>query len=234
MAMESYFKEVGKYKLLTKDEEYALAAKIKKGCQRSREKLIESNLRLAISQANKFRKTPCEYEDLIMEANVGLCKAVDKFDHTKGFRFSTYATWWIRQSLLRFVSRASTVKFSSGMTSKIIKIRQAEKAYRDEFQVDPTDAELCELTGFDIVELGKLRQASMFPVNLDRPMYDGEGRTLGDTIADESASVTSTTDYKMIVDLIREKLSELTPQEERVIRLRFGIDTAPIVPTPTP
>lgn len=236
MALESYFKQVGKYKLLTKDEEYDLAARIKDGCKRSRDKLIQHNLRLAISQANKFRKTPCEYEDLVMEANVGLCKAVDKFDHTKGFRFSTYATWWIRQALLRYVARSSAVKFSSGTTSKVIKIRQAEKAYRDEFQVAPTDAELCELTGFDIVELGQLRQAAMWPVNLDQPMYsDGDSaKTLGDTIEDQSAEVVSQTDYKLIVELLREKLQELTPQEEKIIRLRFGIGkTAPNTVTPT-
>jgi len=227
MALDTYFKQVGKFKLLSKDEEVDLAEKIKKGCKRSREKLIEANLRLAISQANQFRKTPCEYEDLVMEANIGLCKAVDKYDHTKGFRFSTYATWWIRQALLRYIARSSSVKFSSGMTSKIIKIRQAEKSYRDEFDIDPTDSELCELTGFNAVELGQLRQAAMWPINLDQPLYSDDSRTLGDTIADDVEPLSSGIDYKMIVDLIREKISELTPQEERVIRLRFGIDNKP-------
>jgi RNA polymerase primary sigma factor len=235
MALDSYFREVGKYPLLTKDQEYELAARIRKGCQRSREKLIQHNLRLAISQANKFKKTPCEYEDLVMEANVGLCKAVDKFDHTKGFRFSTYATWWIRQALLRYISRHSVVKFSSGTTSKIIAIRKAERDYMAEFDVKPTDAELCELTGFDPIELGQLRQAALWPVNLDQPMYsDNEARTLSDTIADTTEELPSATDYKMIVELLREKLQELTPQEERVIRLRFGIASKPLnTPIPT-
>ena len=150
MSTDLYYKHVGKFDLLTRQQEYDLAAKAKGGCNKSRHLMVEHNLRLAIHIAKKYSKTKCSMEELIAEANVGLCKAVDKFDHTKGFRFSTYATWWIKQAILRYISRSTTVKFASGARNKIYKINIARKNYYEEFGNYPEDTELAVLLDMDI------------------------------------------------------------------------------------
>lgn len=224
MSTDLYYKHVGKFDLLKKDEEQALAKKASEGCIRSKHALVEHNLRLALHIAKKYSKTKCSMEDLIAEANVGLCKAVEKFDHTKGFRFSTYATWWIKQAILRYISRSTTVKFASGARNKIYKINIARRNYYDEFGCYPDDTELAGLLDMDIRELSELRQANQWPINLDQPIAGGEGRTYGDLIADTEAPDTSERlDHEQILDAIKARLSELKPIEERVMRLRFGI-----------
>ena len=224
MSTDLYYKHVGKFDLLKKDEEQALAKKASEGCIRSKHALVEHNLRLALHIAKKYSKTKCSMEDLIAEANVGLCKAVEKFDHTKGFRFSTYATWWIKQAILRYISRSTTVKFASGARNKIYKINIARRNYYDEFGCYPDDTELAGLLDMDIRELSELRQANQWPINLDQPIAGGEGRTYGDLIADTEAPDTSERlDHAQILDAIKARLADLKPIEERVMRLRFGI-----------
>ena len=146
MSTDLYYKHVGKFDLLKKHEEQALAKKASEGCVRSKHALVEHNLRLALHIAKKYSKTKCSMEDLIAEANVGLCKAVEKFDYTKGFRFSTYATWWIKQAILRYISRSTTVKFASGARNKIYKINIARRNYYDEFGCYPDDTELAAVS----------------------------------------------------------------------------------------
>ena len=224
MSTDLYYKHVGKFELLSKEEEFSLAAKAAKGCTHSRHLLVEHNLRLALHLARQYSKTKCSMEDLIAEANVGLCKAVEKYDHTKGFRFSTYATWWIKQALLRYISRSTTVKFASGARNKIYKINIARKNYYEEFGCYPEDTELAALLDMDIVELSELRCANQWPVNLDQPINSEAGRTYGDLIADDSLqSDEERLDHEQIIEAIKDKLSELKPLEERVMRLRFGI-----------
>ena len=224
MSTDLYYKHVGKFDLLKKHEEQALAKKAHEGCVRSKHLLVEHNLRLALHIAKKYSKTKCSMEDLIAEANVGLCKAVEKFDYTKGFRFSTYATWWIKQAILRYISRSTTVKFASGARQKIYKINIARRNYYDEFGIYPDGTELAGLLDMSIQELSELRQANQWPINLDQPIAGGEGRTYGDLIADEAAPDTSERlDHEQILDAIKARLSELKPLEERVMRLRFGI-----------
>ena len=224
MSTDLYYKHVGKFDLLTKQEEFDLAKKAKSGCTRSRHLLVEHNLRLALHIARQYSKTKCPMEELIAEANVGLCKAVEKFDHTKGFRFSTYATWWIKQAILRYISRSTTVKFASGARNKIYKINIARKNYYEEFGCYPDDTELAHLLDMDIVELSELRCANQWPINLDQPINSEAGRTYGDLIADDSLqSDEDRLDHAQIIEAIKDKLSELKPLEERVMRLRFGI-----------
>jgi len=224
MSTDLYYKHVGKFDLLKKHEEQALAKKAHEGCIRSKHLLVEHNLRLAIHIAKKYSKTKCSMEDLIAEANVGLCKAVEKFDYTKGFRFSTYATWWIKQAILRYISRSTTIKFASGARQKIYKINIARRNYYDEFGCYPEDTELAHLLDMDIRELSELRCANQWPINLDQPIAGGEGRTYGDLIADTQApDTTERLDHAQILDAIKARLSDLKPIEERVMRLRFGI-----------
>lgn len=224
MSTDLYYKHVGKFELLTKQQEYDLAEKAANGCIRSRHLMVEHNLRLALHIARQYSKTKCPMEELIAEANVGLCKAVEKFDHKKGFRFSTYATWWIKQAILRYISRSTTVKFASGARNKIYKINIARKNYYEEFGCYPEDTELAHLLDMDIRELSELRCANQWPINLDQPINSEAGRTYGDLIADESAECNEDRlDHMQIIEAIKAKLSDLKPLEERVMRLRFGI-----------
>jgi len=224
MSTDLYYKHVGKFDLLTKQQEYDLAAKAANGCTRSRHLMVEHNLRLALHIARQYSKTKCPMEELIAEANVGLCKAVEKFDHTKGFRFSTYATWWIKQAILRYISRSTTVKFASGARNKIYKINIARKNYYEEFGCYPEDTELAHLLDMDIRELSELRCANQWPINLDQPINSEAGRTYGDLIADDTLPDQSERlDHEQIIQSIKAKLTDLKPLEERVMRLRFGI-----------
>ena len=224
MSTDLYYKHVGKFDLLTKEQEFALAAKAADGCIRSRHLMVEHNLRLALHIARQYSKTKCPMEELIAEANVGLCKAVEKFDHTKGFRFSTYATWWIKQAILRYIGRATTVKFASGARNKIYKINVARKNYYNEFGCYPDDTELADLLDMPIQELSELRCANQWPVNLDQPINSEAGRTYGELIPDTDApDVGDQIDNESILEAIKSRLSDLKPLEERVLRLRFGL-----------
>lgn len=224
MSTDLYFKHVGKFELLSKEEEMELATKAAKGCTRSRHRLVEHNLRLALHIARQYSKTKCPMEEIIAEANVGLCKAVEKFDHTKGFRFSTYATWWIKQAILRYIGRSTTVKFASGARNKIYKINMARKGYYEEFGIYPDDIELADLLEMDIQELTELRCANQWPMNLDQPINSEAGRTFGEIIADDTIEdMGDRMDNENILEAIKSKLSELKPLEERVLRLRFGL-----------
>ena len=224
MSTDLYYKHVGKFALLTKQEEYDLAEKAANGCIRSRHLMVEHNLRLALHIARQYSKTKCPMEELIAEANVGLCKAVEKFDHTKGFRFSTYATWWIKQAILRYIGRATTVKFASGARNKIYKINIARKNYFNEFGCYPDDAELADLLDMSLQEVSELRCANQWPVNLDQPINSEAGRTYGELIPDTDApDVGDQIDNESILEAIKSRLSDLKPLEERVLRLRFGL-----------
>ena len=224
MSTDLYYKHVGKFDLLTREQEYNLAAKAADGCIRSRHLMVEHNLRLALHIAKKYSKAKCPMEELIAEANVGLCKAVEKFDHTKGFRFSTYATWWIKQAILRYISRSTTVKFASGARSKIYKINIARRNYYNEFACYPDDTELADLLDMPISELSELRCANQWPINLDQPINSEAGRTFGEQIADESQEdIGDRIDNDSILEAIKAKLIDLKPLEDRVLRLRFGL-----------
>ncbi len=221
------YQQATKHKLLTKEEEVELAKKMEAGDRRARDKFITSNLRLAISIANKYRNSNLPMEDLIQESNIGLIRAVDRFDWRKGFRFSTYATWWIKQSVRRYVSGASAhVKFPSGSRALIWKINNVRREYEKEFRVFPSNAEVADILGESEETVKNLRAGMQWPINLDSPVGGEEGsRTFGEMIEDtNAANVEDRIDQEKIVSLIRSALSRLTPQEEKVLRLRFGID----------
>lgn len=221
------YQQATKHKLLTKEEEVELAKRAEAGDNRARDKMITSNLRLAISIANKYRNANLPMEDLIQESNIGLIKAVDRFDWRRGFRFSTYATWWIKQSVRRYVSSASAhVKFPTGSRTLIWKINNVRKEYEEEFGVYPSNAEIAEILGESEEHVKNLRAGMQWPINLDSPVGGEDGsRTFGEMIEDpDSPDMDAALDQEKIISLIRASLSRLTPQEEKVLRLRFGIN----------
>ncbi len=219
------YQKATKHKLLTKEEEVDLAQKMEKGDKRAREKLISSNLRLAISIANNYRNSNVPMEDLIQEANIGLIKAVDRFDWSKGFRFSTYACWWIKQSVRRYVNGDSHVKFPSGSRNLIWKINNVRREYEKEFSVYPTNEEIAEILGESVNTVANLRAGMQWPINLDSPIGGEDGsRTFAETIEDtEAKDPSENLDQQKLLELIHGVLNKLSPQEERVLRLRFGI-----------
>jgi RNA polymerase primary sigma factor len=220
------YQKATKHKLLTREEETSLAKAAEEGSSAAREKLITHNLRLALSIANKYRKAGLPMEDITQESYIGLIKAADRFDWRRGFRFSTYACWWIKQSVRRYVSGNSTqVKFPSGSRALIWKINSLRSEYENEFGCLPTDAEIATMLGQTEAAVKNLRIGMQWPINIDSPINGEAGaRTFGEMIPDESLpNVDENLDKEKIVGLIKKALHQLTPQEEKVLRLRFGI-----------
>ena len=214
------------HRLLSSQEEIQLAKRIEKGDGRARDIMITHNIRLALSVANQYRKTGLNMEDISQEANVGLIKAVDRYDWRKGFRFSTYAVWWIKQSIRRFISsQGSHVKFPAGSRHTIYQISKLRNEYFDEFGVFPEDKEVGEILGIKEDLVGNLRRGMQWPVNIDAPIGGEDGsRTYAEIIPDDSYCVEDMTDRAMLIELIKKGFSALSKQEERVLRLRFGIE----------
>jgi len=227
--IQKYFSDVGKHKLLTKAEEIALAKRIEAGDQHARDIMVQSNLRLAISIAKKYHKSGCEMEDLIQESNIGLMRAINKFDWRKGYKFSTYACWWIRQAVTRHISmHKSTVRVPSHAISISKNIQQMFEEYEEEFGVEPTIDEICEALGVSekmaIAALDSMKLRYL--VSLDKPVgNDGESnRTLSDIIPDDNPfSVEDSLDNEVFKNAIIDAFKSLSKREEQVIRLRFGI-----------
>jgi len=227
--LNAYFKQVGKHALLTKQEEIDLAKRIELGDSYAREKMINSNLRLAISIAKKYYKSGCSMEDLIQESNIGLMKAVEKYDWRKGYKFSTYACWWIRQAVTRHIAmNKSTVRVPSHAVSIAKNIQKMIEDYEEEFDQTPTTEEICDALNVS----KKMAQASLdsikmrYLVSLDKEINfsDGGTKTLGDTIPDHNhQSVEDKLDEESLRNLIINSFRFLSDREEQVIRMRFGI-----------
>jgi RNA polymerase primary sigma factor len=223
-----YLKDIGKKSLLTRSEEVELSIRSLKGDTKARDELIRRNLRLAVSVAKKMQRKGTDLEDLIQEANIGLMRAVERFDPTKGFRFSTYAHWWIRQAVGRHIQMHSrSIRIPSHAQGLSAKIYGARQEFIKEFGCQPTDEELIELLGVTPNALEAAMNAPAFTLSLDTPRYQGEdagGGTLGSTIEDIWAE---SPDDKISRDELRgailKAMSKLTDREQSVIRLRFGI-----------
>jgi len=226
--LEVYFKDVGAHPLLTRDEEVYLAKRIEQGDSEAREKMISSNLRLAVSIARKYAQYGSNLEDLIQESNIGLIKAVEKFDWRKGFKFSTYACWWIKQSVIRHLTNSSSIlKIPAHTLSNARKIYQVVKEYNEEFQQDPTNEEVADILNMPI---SAVKQAieSLKAKNvgrIDEPIGKEGNRTYAEIIPDKNAEdIDKIIDNKAIRKLIVKSLGSLSKREEMVLRLRFGID----------
>ena len=230
-ALSSYLNNVKRQsKLLTKAQEVELAKRIEKGDKRAKDKMIESNLRLAISIAKKYAKYGGSLEDLIQEANIGLIKAVDKFDWRKGFKFSTYASWWIKQSVTRSLTSDSTIlNIPSHILANARNIINFEREYSDEFGCDPTQEEIAEALDLSLKHVKTAIEARIArnAISLETPTsYDNDSRTLNEVIPDHSArNIEQVLDNEKIRDCIMQALKGLTKREELVLRLRFGLSS---------
>ena len=228
-SLDIYFKDVGKRALLSREEEVSLSKRIEKGDIRAREHMIESNLRLAISIAKKYYRSGCNMEDLIQESNVGLIKAVEKFDWRRGFKFSTYASWWIRQSVCRHISaNKSTIKIPAHANSLSWKIKKVIDEYQEEFNQSPNIPEIAEILGVSENMVSASIESFKFQrlLSLDDSFGDADGRTLGEIIPDEdSIHLDDLLDRERMSNVISKSLSRLSKREESVMRLRFGLSS---------
>ena len=226
--VKMYLKQIGCYKLLNQDEEVELAKRIQQGDQRAKNKLTQANLRLVVSIAKHYVGRGMLFLDLIQEGNLGLIKAVEKFDYTKGFKFSTYATWWIKQAITRAIAdQARTIRIPVHMVETINKITRIQRQLVQEKGREPTAEEISEkldgaLTPERIREIQKI---ALDPVSLETPIGEEDDSHLGDFIEDKDAvSPSEYTTKSLLRDELRLVMKELTDREERVLRLRYGLD----------
>jgi RNA polymerase primary sigma factor len=228
-AIEMFFQQVGKTELLTREQEVDLAQRIESGDRRARDRMIRANLRLAISLAKQFQNRGSSLEDLIQESSLGLIKAVDRFDWRKGFKFSTYACWWIKQSIRQHVaSHSAPLKLPTYAKNMMFKIQQATSDYNEAFGQHPSTEEIAEALGTTTDTIMTIIACSAPGVSMDsvprsNRNVDGNGKTLGEMIEDASDHIDDVLDKQKILPVIRRALQSLTPREEKVLRLRFGI-----------
>lgn len=227
----SLYNEVGKEPLLSHAEEINLAKLISAGDKRARDKMIKANLRLAVMLVKKYAKKGVDTDDLFQESVIGLARAVDQFDHTKGYRFATYAYWWIQQSVRKCVSTYSnTIALPANTNSKMYKISQFEKEYKTKFGKMPTESEIADMFGTTTETLKSLRSTTKQMVSINEPAYKGSDNsagdiaTLGDIIPSHEKSVEQKIDDIVLSRTIKRSLATLTPREKFIIMKRFGLD----------
>ncbi|MCR5639018.1 MAG: RNA polymerase sigma factor RpoD [Lachnospiraceae bacterium] len=223
--VKQYLKEIGNFPLLKVDEELEIAKKIKDGDSRSKQKLTESNLRLVVSIAKRYVGRGLSFLDLIQEGNLGLIKAVDKYDYTKGYKFSTYATWWIRQAITRAIADQSrTIRIPVHMSEIINKTYRMQRELLQKLGREATETELAKAMNMSIKKVREIIKISSDPVSLDTPVGEEDDSHLGDFIKDETMqSPEDAADEMVLHDQIRKMLDTLTDREREVIELRFGL-----------
>ena len=221
-----YLKEIGTYPLLTIEDEINLAKRIEQGDEFAKKQLAESNLRLVVSIAKRYVGRGLSFLDLIQEGNLGLIKAVDKFDYTKGYKFSTYATWWIRQSITRSIADQSrTIRIPVHMSEVINKTYRVSRNLLQELGREPTEQELSKALDMPIEKVREILKVSADPISLDTPIGEEDDSHLGDFIKDDSiVGPEDAAAYSMLQDQISKLLNTLTDREQRVLTLRFGLD----------
>ena len=225
-----YLKEIGKYPLLTTEEEIALAKQIAEGTPEeqaaAKKKLSEANLRLVVSIAKRYVGRGMQFLDLIQEGHLGLIKAAEKFDYTKGYKFSTYATWWVRQAITRAIAdQARTIRIPVHMVETINKLIRVNRQLAQELGRDPTPAEIAKEMGISESKVREIIKIAQEPVSLETPIGEEEDSHLGDFIEDENAPAPAeVASNAMMREQLQEVLHTLTPREEKVIRLRFGLE----------
>ena len=221
-----YLKEIGRVPLLSMDEEKQLAERMAQGDTNAKKRLCEANLRLVVSIAKKFVGRGMQFLDLIQEGNLGLLKAVEKFDYNKGFKFSTYATWWIRQAITRAIAdQARTIRIPVHMVETITKVKKASSQLLHETGHDPTTEEIAERLEMPVERIQEIIRIAQDPVSLETPIGEEEDSHLGDFIQDDDAPAPADAASLMLLkEQLNEVLSTLSDREARVLRLRFGLE----------
>lgn len=227
--IRTYFDEIGKVSLLTRDEEVELAKRIEKGDEKAKKQLASANLRLVVSVAKKYRNYGLPFLDLIQEGNVGLMKAIEKFDWRKGFKFSTYATWWIRQAILRSITnRSRTIRIPAHMNELIREINKAESEHIQKHGEEPFIGEIAESLDVSEEKVRKAKKSAQTTTSLDKPLGEDseDGGVLGDILEDNSVPAPEKETFNT---LLRDRLKgilnqELTDREKRILQLRYGLE----------
>ena len=221
-----YLREIGRIPLLTFDQELDLAKKILEGDEEAKQKLAESNLRLVVSIAKKYVGRGMLFLDLIQEGNMGLIKAVEKFDYTKGFKFSTYATWWIRQAITRAIAdQARTIRIPVHMVETINKLIRTSRHLLQQLGREPTPEEIAAEMEIPVEKVMEIQKIAQDPVSLETPIGEEDDSHLGDFIQDEdSPAPQDSAAYTMLKEQLEEVMNTLTPREAKVLKLRFGLE----------
>ena len=221
-----YLKEIGKVDLLSMDEEVELAKRMCEGDEEAKRRLAEANLRLVVSIAKRYVARGMLFLDLIQEGNLGLIKAVEKFDYEKGYKFSTYATWWIRQAITRAIAdQARTIRIPVHMVETINKVNRLSRQLLQELGHDPRPDEIAAEMGMPTEKVREIMKIAQDPVSLETPIGEEEDSHLGDFIPDDAAPEPSeTAAYMLLKEQLMEVLQTLTPREEKVLKLRFGLE----------
>ena len=228
-AIKLYLREIGQVKLLTPQEEIELAARIKKGDKKAREKMIKANLRLVVKIARDYEGIGLPLLDLISEGNIGLMKAVERFDPAKGGKLSTYGSWWIKQSIKRALANQSkTIRLPVHLVDKISKMRRTALRLQEELGREPTDEELGEELGTSASRVAQMRMAAIRPASLDAPIGDEDSNNFAEVVQDESADTPyEQLEEKTVTRMLQEMVKTLDPREATILRARFGLDGGP-------
>ena len=224
-SLQLFLKDIGKVRLLTAQEEVGLAKRIERGDLDAKEKMVESNLRLVVSIAKNYRNQGLPFLDLIQEGTLGLVRAAEKFDYRRGFKFSTYATWWIRQAIARALAdKARAIRIPAHVVEKLNKIGRAERKLVTEFGREPAAEEIAEVTGIELEEIESIKRFAQAPVSLEKPVGDEEESEFGQFIADERAESPYERAAEILTnEALRDALEKLSYRERRVLELRYGL-----------
>ena len=225
--VKMYLKDIGSVKLLTSEQEVELAKRILEGDAQAKAELCERNLKLVVSIAKKYvNRSSMQFLDLIQEGNLGLLKAVEKFDFTKGFRFSTYATWWIRQAITRAIAdQARIIRIPVHMVETIHKLSRVSKQLTQELGRDPSNAEIAERMGITEQRVNEIQKIALDPISLESPVGEEDESKISDFVEDESMkSPTDSAAQDILKSQLMAVIETLTPREQKVIRLRYGLD----------
>ena len=228
-AIKLYLREIGQVKLLTPDEEIQLAARIKKGDKKAREQMIKANLRLVVKIARDYEGIGLPLLDLISEGNIGLMKAVERFDPAKGGKLSTYGSWWIKQSIKRALANQSkTIRLPVHLVDKISKMRRTSMRLQEELGREPSDDELGEELGITASRVAQMRMAAIRPASLDAPIGDEDSNNFAEVVQDESADTPyQQLEGKTVTKMLQEMVKTLDNREATILRARFGLDGGP-------
>jgi RNA polymerase primary sigma factor len=225
-ALQLFLKDIGKVDLLTAAQEVELAKRIERGDHRAKQEMVEANLRLVVSIAKRYRNQGLPFLDLIQEGTIGLVRAAEKFDHRKGFKFSTYATWWIRQAVARALAdKARTIRMPVHVVEKLNKIVRSERKLRAELGREPTSAEVAADLDLTVDEVDHIRRSSQIPVSLEKPVGDDEESEFGHFLTDENEPLPEEhVEETLRKDTLKHILAGLSQRERRVLELRYGLN----------